>query len=207
MTLAAFESVDTSPAIALRAVAMPWAVAALLPLPVLVATDPAASGDVSCLYLGMASAWLVTEFGRALGRPESLDAWRTRMLAIALAVATNVALFIMFAFAAGVRTQLPLPLMATLSAMPAVGMIPWLLRRVGHPYAAILAAALLVFAAKLVGCIAARIAYGPAYVEMGYVAADWRTAKLMITLLWSLSTAMSVGFVIADYHHFKRSRR
>jgi len=33
----------------------------------------------------------------------------------------------------------------------------------------------------------------------GYVAADWRTAKLMITLFWSFSTLLSLGLFLADY--------
>ena len=190
----------------LRALLTPWAVAAFLPLPVLVAIDPAGSGDVACLYLGLANAWLVAEFHRSRGLPQTLAAWRSRTLAVTAAVAVNVALFVMFGLAAGVETHFPFPLMAMLATVPAVGMVPWFLRRVPQqPYAAILFAGLLVFACKLAGCVAARVAYGPDYIEHGYVAADWRTAKLMISLLWTLSTGLSAGMLAADYRSCKRT--
>ena len=185
--------------------AVTWAVAGALPLPILVIVDPSNSGDVACLYLGMASGWLVAEFRRAGGLPESVGSWRARTLAIAVAVAVNVVLFIGFGVAAGVRTHFPFGLMAALSAIPAVGMLPWLLRRVGHPYAAIILGAMIVVAAKLAGCVVARIVYGPDYIERGYVSADWRSAKLMISLFWSFSTLLSVGMLLADYRSCKRS--
>jgi hypothetical protein len=75
-----------------------------------------------------------------------------------------------------------------------------MLRRVPqHPYAAIIFSGFLIFACKLAGCVAARVVYGPDYIAQGYVAADWRTAKLMITLLWSFSTSLSLGLLLADY--------
>lgn len=182
-----------------------WAVAAFLPLPILVATDPANSADVSCLYLGVINAWLVTEFHRSWGLPGSATSWRARMLAIISAISVNVALFVGFGLAAGVQTHFPFPLMAVLSALPAVGIMPWMLRRVSqHPYAAIIFSGFLIFACKLAGCIVARIVYGPDYIAQGYVAADWRTAKLMITLLWSFGTLLSLGLLLADYRSCAR---
>jgi hypothetical protein len=63
---------------------------------------------------------------------------------------------------------------------------------------------MLVLAAKLAGCVVARIVYGPDYIERGYVSADWRSAKLMISLFWSFSTLLSVGLLMADYRSCKR---
>ena len=184
-----------------------WAVAAVLPLPVLAASDPADSGDISCLYLGLASGWLVVEFYRSGGLPRSSAWWRARTSAVVTAVAVNVALFVTFGISAGVRTRFPFPLMAGLSAVPAVGIVPWLLRRVRHAHLSILLAGMLVLAAKLAACVVARIVYGPHYVELGYVAGDWRSAKLMISLFWSFSTLMSVGLLLADYRSCTRTSR
>jgi hypothetical protein len=166
---------------------------------ILVATDPDSSGDVSCIYLGVINAWLVTEFHRSWGPPESPISWRVRTLAITTAVLVNVALFVGFGLAAGVQTHFPFPLMAALSAIPAIGIMPWMLRKLfQHPYAAIIFAGFLIFACKLAACIVARFVYGPDYIAQGYVAADWRSAKLMITLLWLFSTLLSLGLLIAD---------
>jgi hypothetical protein len=182
-----------------------WAVAAFLPLPILVATDPANSADISCLYLGVINAWLVTEFHRSWGPPGSATSWRARMLAIITAMSVNVALFVGFGLGAGVQTHFPFPLMAVLSALPALGVMPWMLRRVSqHPYAAIIFSGFLIFVCKLAGCVVARIVYGPDYIAQGYVAGDWRTAKLMITLFWSFSTLLSLGLLLADYRSCAR---
>jgi hypothetical protein len=131
-----------------------WAVAALLPLPILVATDPASSAEISCLYLGVINAWLVTEFHRSWGLPGSASSWRARMLAITTAISVNVALFVGFGLAAGVQTHFPFPLMAALSAVPAIGVMPWMLRRVSqHPYAAIVFGGFVIFTCKLAACV------------------------------------------------------
>jgi hypothetical protein len=126
------------------------------------------------------------------------------MLAIVLAVATNVAVFIGFGLAAGVETHYPFPLMAALSAVPAVGLAPWLVRRVRHPYMAMILGSMIVASSKLAGCVVARFVYGPDYVAQGYVSADWRTAKLMISCFWGISTALSAGFLVAEYLECRR---
>ncbi len=189
----------------LRSMLGTWAIAAFLPLPVLVAIDPNTSADVSCLYLGIINAWLVAEFHRVCGLPASSVGWRARMMAIVVAVSSNVALFVGFGFAAGVQTHFPFPLMAVLSAIPVIGIMPWMLRRLPqHAYAAILFSGFLVFACKLAACVVARLVYGPDYLSQGYAAADWRTAKLMITLLWTFSTALSVGLLAVDFRSCAR---
>ena len=149
-----------------------WAVAAFLPLPILLATEPANSADVSCLYLGVINAWLVTEFHRSWGLPQSATSWRAMMRSILTAISFNVALFVGLGLAAGVQTHFPFPLMAVLSVLPAVGVMPWMLRRVSqHPYAAIVFSGFLIFACKLGGCVVARLFYGPDYLAQGYSAA------------------------------------
>ena len=176
----------------LRAHAMTCVAAGLLPLPLVAAGDPANGADLGCLYLALASAWLAVEFVRGGGPPASLGAWRATLLVIALAVAANTAVFVAMGLVAAVKSNLPLPLLAVGSAFAAVGLVPWLARRVRNPYAAILFAALIGLGAKLAGCVAARIVYGPSFIEQGYVAGDWNTAKLMISTFWGLTTAISL---------------
>jgi hypothetical protein len=185
-----------------------WAFAGFLPLPVLVAIDPNSSADIACIYLGILNAWLVTEYHRAWGAPDSAASWRTRMMTIGVAVAVNAALFVGFGLAAGVQTYFPFPLMAALSVVPALGVMPWMLRKLPqHPYGAIVLSGFLIFACKLAGCVVARIVYGPDYIAQGYVSADWRTAKLMITLLWSFSTLLSLTLLHLDYKSSVRAAR
>jgi hypothetical protein len=200
MTTSISEPVQPSASGGLRSMMGMWAVAAFLPLPVLVTMDPVRSADVSCVYLGVINAWLVTEIHRAWGLPGSAASWRVRMLAITTAISVNVALFVGFGLAAGVQTYFPFPVMAGLSVIPVIGVMPWMLRKISqHPYAAVVFSGFLIFACKLAGCVVARLVYGPDYISQGYVAADWRTAKLMITLLWSFSTLLSLGLLVVDY--------
>jgi len=189
----------------LRSMLLTSVVAAALPLPLLVATNVAKSADISCVYLGLATAWLVIEFYRSIGIPDSLNAWRIRMLAIATAVLCNVTLFAAFGIAAGVQTRFPFPLMALLSSIPAIGIMPWMLRRVRNPFASIVLGAGLMLLAKLAACTITAIVYGDEYAGR-HVAADWRTAKLMISLYWIFSTLLSVGFLFADYIGCKRGK-
>jgi hypothetical protein len=199
MDLPPASSPDAPAMTQVRALMATWGVSAVLPLPALVAIDPAISADIACLYLGLACAWMATEFHRTFGVPGSPAAWRARMLALSTVVGVNVALFVGFGLAAGVTTHFPFPLMASLSALPALGMLPWLLRRMpSRPFVAVLTAGILVGSCKLAGCVVARVVYGPDYIEQGYVSADWRTAKLMITLLWTFSTLLSLGMLLAD---------
>ncbi|HEY1170709.1 MAG TPA: hypothetical protein VGH19_05005 [Verrucomicrobiae bacterium] len=181
----------------LRALIPAWAIATFLPIPILVTS---AATDVSCLYLGIMNAWLVTEFHRTCGLPSNITTWHIRTVAALIAVLTNAVLFIAFGFATGVTTHFPFSLMAILSVIPAIGIIPWILRRIPQrPYASIILGGFLIFACKLAACVVARFVYGPDYMEQGYIAGDWRTAKLMITLLWTFSTVLSLALLYADH--------
>lgn len=188
----------------LRAVSATWGMAALFPLLILVTIDPAKTGDIACAYLGLASAWMAVEILR--GEPlNTVDVWRRKILALVTAVAVNVLIFILFGITANVQTHFPFALMAVLSALPAVGLMPWLVRRVRHPHVAMLWAALMLLLAKLTGCVVARIVYGPGFMEMGAIAGDWRTAKVMLTVFWSISTTLSIAFLVLDYQSCARN--
>jgi len=112
----------------LRAHIATWIITAILPLPVLVATDPAGCAEISCLYLGLGCAWLVMEIYRSGELPESVRDWGVKMLAISIAVVTNLLIFVLFGLAGAVQTNIPLPLMAALSVVPAIGLMPRLAR-------------------------------------------------------------------------------
>ena len=184
----------------LRSMMETWAFAAFLPLPALVAIDPAHSADIACIYLGVINAWLVAEYHRVWGTPGSVACWWARARALAVTIGVNVAVFVGFGVAADVQTNFPFPLMAALSAIPAFGVMPWMLRTLPQrPYAAIVFGGFIIFACKLAGCVVARLVYGPDYISHGYVAADWRTAKLMITLLWLFSILLSLALLMVDY--------
>ncbi len=111
----------------------------------------------------------------------------------------NVVLFIFMGASIDIDSSIPFPLVAILSAIPAIGSVPWLIARVRQQYAALFFAVLVVGSCKLIGCVLARIVYGPNILADGYIAADWHTAKLMISTFWALNIAMALGLLFAGY--------
>ena len=175
-----------------------WGFAALLPLPVLLALSPAVSFQIACLYLGIANGWLAAEIFQSGGLPETLASWRAKMVAVWVGVGANVALFILLGISVGVHSNMPFPMIAALSGAPALGLVPWLIVRVRNPYMTIILGAMIVSSVKLAACVVARFVYGPNYMEQGYVAADWRTAKLMLTLFWIGHPLLSLGLCVFE---------
>jgi hypothetical protein len=186
----------------LRTLALTWVAACFLPLPALLTTDPTGNAEVSCLYFGLACAWFAAEVIRTDVLPATRSHWRAKLLAIWVAVSCNAALFIALGLSVQVKSNIPFPLMAMLSTTPALGLIPWLTLRIRQPYAALLVGAIVVLAAKLAGCVVARIVYGHDFMARGYVDADWHNAKLMITIFWTLTVAISLGLFLADHRRF-----
>jgi hypothetical protein len=190
----------------LRELAVTCAFAGMAPLPVLLASDPQHNAQIACAYLGVASAWLATEIFRHGGLPESRSSWCAKMLAVCIAIFVNVGLFILLGMSVGVYARIPFPLMAALSATPAIGLAPWFMSRVKNQYAAIILGVTIVAIAKLTACVVARFVYGPNYIAEGYVAGDWQTAKLMISLFWIFTVALSLGSLVAGYLNAKQLR-
>jgi hypothetical protein len=179
----------------LRQLIFPWAFAALLPLPMLLAISPTKHADVKCLYLGLASGWLATEVFRLNGLPASRFEWFNKLAALLIAIAVNVSLFVVLGLSVGIQSNIPFAWMAVFAAVPAIGMAPWLSQRIEQQFAAIFAGATMVAVAKLSACVVARFVYGLHYIEQGYVAANWHTAKLMISLFWTFTIVSSLGML------------
>lgn len=186
---------DTATAI-LRRHLLPWGFALLLPMPVLLGAADSGVVTIAVVYLAVGAALLAGEIFRPRGIPEPRSGRRAKFVALTLASGINVVVFALLGLSAGVPSNLPLPLLAALSVLPAIGLVPWLTLRWGQPYVALVLAGCAALLVKLAACVVARIAYGPDFIELGYVADDWRTAKLMISLFWSGVVALSLaGFV------------
>lgn len=187
----------------LRRLGMAWFIAAFLPLPALLTIDPETNAQLASLYLGGSSAWMAAEIFRSDGHRPNAEG-DAKALALFIALFANLTLFIALGSSVGIKSNIPFVLMASLSVTPALGLVPWLAIRIAQGHTAIFLAAVVVAAAKLAACVVARVAYGPDYVEQGYVAADWRTAKLMISIFWSLTVGLSLAAFVADRFRFHR---
>lgn len=167
---------------ALRGLAYQGAIAGLLPLPALFMARSSMTADLAALYLGLASAWLAADAFR--DRPVDRAAWLNRMCALGLILSVNVGLFGFLGVVSEIESHIPFPLIAGLAAVPALGLIPWLTLKLRHPYQAIVLGGACVGGMKILGCIVARIIYGPDALRDGFMAADWRTAPVMIGCFW-----------------------
>jgi hypothetical protein len=168
-------------------------VAGLLPLPALLTIDNSLSGQLALLYLGLAHGWLATEVLCYAGGADSPMDYRTRILTLATGVAINTALFIFLGIQVGIKLNVNFPLVSLLAVLPAVGLVPLVLRWSRNKFGAVILSGMLVLACKLTGCVIARLIYGPNYLKMGYASDDWHTARLMISCFWALTTLLSIG--------------
>lgn len=167
----------------LRLLLLPWGMSLLFPMPMLLVGGESASSDLATLYIGIGAAWLVGEAFRRENKPPQ-SACRARIFAVLVFLAINVLAFWVMGGIGPIQSNIPWPLLCFLAVIPAVGLIPWLVLRIGHPHAALVVAGLIVGSIKICGCIVARIVYGPDFIALGYVSADWTTAKLMISVMW-----------------------
>jgi hypothetical protein len=171
----------------MRTFATTWIATLLLPLPALMTVNPTFNAEISCLYLGLASAWLAIHTVRSEPLPLSRRLWR-----LYAALAINLVVFVTLGLAAAVESRLPFPIMAMLSVIPAMGLIPCLTLRIKNPLTVIIFAAVIELSAKLTGCVVARIVYGPDFQIEGRIAGDWTTARLMISTFWIISSSLSL---------------
>lgn len=186
----------------LRQLLFPWAFALLLPMPLLMAGGDSVNSDIAVLYLALGAAWLAAEAFHPLHLPASAAHWRRRMGALLIYLAANAFVFSLFGSFAQIQSNIPLPILAALGVAPSLGLVPWLTLRLRQPFAAIVLSASIVALIKLAACVVARLVYGPDYIALGYVSADWNTAKLMISLLWTGTLLVSLLACFACHRRF-----
>src|ERR1700761_6205664 len=116
--------IASEPLCRLRKTWIPWFVFALMPIPLLILLNPQDRGELGCLYFGIACAFLAVVFIRSHGGVSSIADWWSRIFLIAIACAINLAIFISAGIACNVKTNLPFPIMAALSTVPSLGLVP-----------------------------------------------------------------------------------
>ena len=185
-----------------RRLLMPWGLAVLLPMPLLLGVGDIGVVDMAIVYLALGASLLAAEAFREVGEPLSFSRWKSRMISLSIFVAADALIFTILGNAAGVKSNIPLPVLAALGVTPALGLVPWLTLRLRQPYFAIVLGALIVGAIKIAACGVARIVYGPDFIDLGYVAGDWQTAKLMISVMWTGTVAVSIFGLVGCYRRF-----
>jgi hypothetical protein len=190
----------------LRVLLTPWGFSLLLPAPLLFVEGENASSDLAILYVALGAAWLAIEAFRPEHAPKQRVGWNARCKALAICVAVNILAFSLIGWTTGIQSNIPWPLLTVLGVTPSLGLVPWLVLRLNEPYGALILGALVVGGTKIFGCIVARIAYGPDYIALGYVSADWQTAKLMISVMCSGTVLISGTSAWAVYRQVVAAR-
>ncbi len=93
-------------------------------------------------------------------------------------------------------------IMAAFGISLAHELVPWLTLRLRQPSGAIVLGALIVGLTKLASCVVVRIVYGPNALAEVFMAAGWRTAKLMISLMWAGTLLVSALALVACHRRF-----
>ena len=129
-------------------------------------------------------------------------AWTFQMSAVSITTLAAAAVFTLFSLELRRSSGLPFPLLAVLTVTPALGIVPYLTMRTRKPFAAVVLAAFIVGLIKIASCVVVRIVYGPDALADGYMAGDWQTAKLMISLFWIGTVIVSVVSAAACRYRF-----
>jgi len=185
-----------------------WPITVVVSSLVLVATTATENSDYPLMCLGLGCALLAARaFGRAFppGEPDTSapeQAWTIRMSAVSITTLAAAAGFSLVSADFRAPSGLPIPLLAVLTVTPALGIVPFLAMRTGKPFAAVVLAAFIVGLIKIASCVVVRIVYGPDALADGYMAGDWQTAKLMISLFWIGTVIVSVVSAVACRRRF-----
>ena len=68
-----------------------------------------------------------TEAFRPGSEPTTVAAWRTRIFALVICLVVNAVVFTVLGWAAEVKSNIPLPIVAAFGISPALGLVPWLI--------------------------------------------------------------------------------
>ena len=134
------------------------------------------------------------------------DPWVARMTRPFILAFASAVVFVLFRAVPRADSGLPIPMLALLTLAPGLGIVPYLTLRTRRPFASVVFTVFLVASVKLSSCVVVRFVYGPTALEDGYMSADWQTAKLMISLFWIGTVALSGVLAIAFRHRLLRER-
>jgi hypothetical protein len=183
-----------------RALLPPLTVTLLFPVPLLNFVQDGTGRAFAFAYLFFGCALLAADCYRpSAGR----DRWKAKMGALAAAMTLAVLNFSVCYLIISGSLDWNAVTLAFLVVVPALCMVPCLTLLVGHPYAAVVFAALLLGAVKLAGCLVARLVYGPTAQADGQMSMSWDQPNLLVWFCFAggllVSAALGVlGFRLAS---------
>jgi hypothetical protein len=188
-----------------RALLPTLAFALLLPVPAVMFWEDGASRAFAFAYLFLGCGFMSAE--RFSGQQPVFDynsipsssrfnrtLWRSKMAALALASLIAVIVFCVVWFAFSGTIDSGVPIIALLSVMPALFLVPCFALRTRHTFTAVLLSALLLASIKIIGCVVVRFVYGPNALENGYMVMEWDASNLLVALCIAGMIAYSAIF-------------
>jgi len=194
--------------IAIRSLLPGFALALGLPVAIRLILPPEEVGDFDLAALGLGCAVLAAKaYGPGTSRlpeakPQAPDGSTDVRRTMPWPIVTGLSLVAAVAFvclhpAPSGHAGLPIPLLAVLTLVPALGIVPYLTLRTGKPFAAVVLAAFIVALTKLAACAIVRMVHGPDALANGYMSGDWQSAPLMISLFWIGTVTISLALGLA----------
>jgi hypothetical protein len=177
-----------------------WLGSALLPWPALLVwrTDDGLRVALCLFFVGSASL-VAYSFGRearavtdgGFGHPRRM--WRTRMVAVTVALLTSWAAFSSVHLALNDRYDFVSVLLALSALVPSCCIVPYLTQVTRKPLAAVVFTVFLVGCMKLLGCVVVVLVHGWDASERGHTAMPWTRPNLLVWLFWINTAALSLG--------------
>jgi hypothetical protein len=186
------------------------AVTLLFPVPLLNFVHDGTGRAFAFAYLFFGCALLAGECFRP-SREDSTasDAgavWRAKMAALGVAMIVAATSFCVGYWAITGQLESSVVSLAFLSVVPALGLVPYLVLRLHHPYVAVLFASLLLGAVKLLGCVVVHLVYGPSALAEGRTAMSWDNPNLLVWFCLVGGMLCSLVFAVMGYRAFSCER-
>jgi hypothetical protein len=163
-------------------------------------------------FLGSASL-VAYSFGGEINRPASAegleaapDRWRTKMMALGLALSVALVAFAGLSLALNDPRDYDVPFVALMSLVPSLCTVPYLTLATRKPYAAVVFAVALVAALKLLGCVIVVLTHGWDASERGYTRMPWTDPNLLVWAFWGLTSVYSAALYALGVHKYQSRR-
>jgi hypothetical protein len=188
-----------------------WAVALVLPLPILEFWTNGSARFYALDYVFLGNAIVAAECFRmdnATPNPSTPQSavcvWYAKFGAVLMAGLLSAIIFSVASLSLAPEATSPIgiPLFSALAIVPAVCIVPYFTLVTKKPFAAVVLACFVTGACKLMGDVIALLAYGPHAEELGYLSATWTHPNLLAWVFFICSAICSGIFCVLGFRRF-----
>jgi hypothetical protein len=194
----------------LRYLVPAWLGSVLLPWPALLLwrSEDGLTAALALFFLGSAGlvAYSFRREAPAAGNGEPgppRRIWRTRMVAVTIALLAAWAVFSAVHLAVNDRSDFVSVWQALSALIPCCCVVPYLTRLTRKPFAAVVFTASLVACMKLLGCVVVVLVYGWDASERGHTTMPWAHPNLLVWLFWVNTGMLSLVCYCLGFRRFQ----